>query len=105
MKATGEVMAIGRNFEESLLKAIDSLDVKLDYHLGMAEISKWSDERINESLKNPDDERIFVLSEALTRGYSIDTIADITKIDKFFIKKLENIVRLSQSLKTYTVAT
>lgn len=105
MKATGEVMAIGRNFEESLLKAIDSLDVKLDYHLGMIEISKWSDEQINESLKNPDDERIFVLSEALTRGYSIDTIADITKIDKFFIKKLENIVRLSQSLKTYTAAT
>ena len=62
MKATGEVMAIGRNFEESLLKAIDSLDIKLNYHIGMKEITTWSDQEIISSLKNPDDERIFVIS-------------------------------------------
>jgi len=105
MKATGEVMAIGRNFEESLLKAIDSLDVKLDYQLGMKSISKWSDQEIENSLKNPDDERIFVISEALERGYSVDQIFDITKIDKFFISKLKNIVTIAKELKGCTIDT
>ena len=91
MKATGEVMAIGRTLEESLLKAIDSLDVRLNYHLGMEEISQWSDEAVRESLKNPDDERIFVVSEALNRGMSVEEIFEITRIDPFFIKKLKNI--------------
>ncbi|HHY82600.1 MAG TPA: carbamoyl-phosphate synthase large subunit [Clostridiales bacterium] len=99
MKATGEVMAIGRNFEESLLKAIDSLDIKLDYYLGMEEISTWSDEAIHNSLKNPDDERIFVISEALKRGYDIDEIYEITKIDKYFINKLKNIIDISQQIR------
>jgi len=105
MKATGEVMAIGRNIEESLLKAIDSLDVKLDYQLGMKSIAKWSKEEIDNSLKNPDDERIFVVSEALERGYTIDEIFEITKIDKFFISKLKNIVTLAGELKKRTIDT
>lgn len=105
MKATGEVMAIGRNLEESLLKAIDSLDVKLDYQLGMKSIASWSDEEIENSLKNPDDERIFVISEALERGYTIDSIFDITKIDKFFISKLKNIVSIAGELKHHTIDT
>lgn len=100
MKATGEVMAIGHNFEESLLKAIDSLDIGLNYHLGMEEITTWSHEAIYHSLKNPDDERIFVVSEALRRGYSIDEIHGITNIDKFFIGKLKNIIDISKKLKT-----
>jgi len=99
MKATGEVMAIGRTFEESLLKAIDSLDVRLNYHLGMEEISQWSDDAVRESLKNPDDERIFVVSEALNRGMSIEDIFEITKIDPFFIKKLKNIDDLSDAVR------
>ena len=105
MKATGEVMAIGRNFEESLLKAIDSLDVKLDYQLGMKSIASWSDEEIERSLKNPDDERIFVVSEALDRGYSIDEIFKITRIDKFFISKLLNIINIAGELKRHTIDT
>ncbi len=105
MKATGEVMAIGRTFEESLLKAIDSVDVKLDYQLGMKSISEWTDTQIEFSLKNPDDERIFVVSEALERGYSIDEIWKITKIDKFFLGKLKNIVELSSQLKKYNFET
>jgi carbamoyl-phosphate synthase large subunit len=103
MKATGEVMAIGRTFEESLLKAIDSLDIKLDYHLGMKEISTWSEEDIHNSLKTPDDERIFVVSEALKRGCSIDEICDITKIDRFFIKKLKNIIDISLMIRTLSL--
>lgn len=105
MKATGEVMAIGRTFEESLLKAIDSVDVKLDYQLGMKSIADWTDTQIEFSLKNPDDERIFVVSEALDRGYSVDDIWRITKIDKFFLGKLKNIVTLSQELKQYNFET
>ncbi len=103
MKATGEVMAIGRTFEESLLKAIDSLDIGLNYHLGMEKISSWDDEVIHNSLKNPDDERIFVVSEALRRGYSVDHIHDITNIDRFFISKLKNINDLSEKLKASTI--
>ena len=105
MKATGEVMAIGRNFEESLLKAIDSLDVGVDYQFGRKTIAAWTDEEIESSLKNPDDERIFVISEALDRGYSVDEIFDITQIDKFFIGKLKNIVMISKEMKMYTAAT
>ncbi len=105
MKATGEVMAIGRNFEESLLKAIDSLDIKLDYQLGMKTIAAWTDEELENSLKNPDDERIFVVSEALERGYTVDDIFNRTQIDRFFINKLKNIVTLSEEVKTYTVDT
>lgn len=105
MKATGEVMAIGRNFEESLLKAIDSLDVKLDYQLGMKSIAAWSDEAIENSLKNPDDERIFVVSEALERGYTVEEIFRITRIDQFFISKLKNILNIARELKSHTIDT
>ncbi len=105
MKATGEVMAIGRNFEESLLKAIDSLDVKLDYQLGMKTIAQWTDEQIENSLRNPDDERIFVVSEALERGYSAEEICGVTNIDRFFVAKLENIVGLAKQLKAHTAET
>ncbi len=105
MKATGEVMAIGRSFEESLLKAIDSLDVKLDYQLGMKSIAAWSDEAIENSLKNPDDERIFVVSEALERGYTVEEIFKITRIDQFFISKLKNILNIARELKRHTIDT
>ncbi len=103
MKATGEVMAIGRNIEESLLKAIDCLDVKLNYNLGMKNIDDWTNEQIMESLSRPDDERIFVLSKALQRGYTVDELFEITKIDRFFINKLKNIVDLSAELSGYTI--
>ncbi|MDY3005339.1 MAG: carbamoyl-phosphate synthase large subunit [Christensenella hongkongensis] len=103
MKATGEVMAIGRNIEESLLKAIDCLDVKLNYNLGMKNIDNWTLNELDESLKNPDDERIFVLSKALERGYTVEKLHEITQIDEFFINKLKNIVDLSKRLRSYTI--
>ena len=71
----------------------------------MKSISEWTDTQIEFSLKNPDDERIFVVSEALERGYSIDDIWKITKIDKFFLGKLKNIVDLSSQLKKYNFET
>ncbi|MGI6152350.1 MAG: carbamoyl-phosphate synthase large subunit [Christensenellaceae bacterium] len=105
MKATGEVMAIGRNIEESLLKAIDCLDVKMNYNLGMKNIDHWTKEEIAESLAVPDDERIFVLSKALEMGYTVDELFEITKIDRFFINKIKNIVDLSAKLKEFTLET
>ena len=103
MKATGEVMAIGRSIEESLLKAIDCLDVKLNYNLGMKNIDDWTLNELDESLRNPDDERIFVLSKALERGYTVEKLHEITQIDEFFINKLKNIVDLSSRLRSYTI--
>ncbi len=106
MKATGEVMAIGRNIEESLLKAIDCLDVKMNYNLGMKSVDTWTDEEIAASLASPDDERIFVLSQAIQRGkYTVDELHEITKIDRFFINKLKNIVDLAKQLRKYTIDT
>lgn len=103
MKATGEVMAIGYTFEESLLKAIDSLDIKLNYHIGMEKISAWDDKTILNSLENPDDERIFVVSEALRRGYSVEDIHKITNIHRFFISKIKNINDISHKLKNCNI--
>lgn len=102
MKATGEVMAIGNTFEEALLKAIDSLDIKFNYHIGMNAIERWDDSRILKSLERPDDERIFAISEALNRGYSIEQLQTITKIDRFFIEKLHYMNTLTERLKTAT---
>lgn len=103
MKATGEVMAIGRSFEESLLKAIDSLDIKLNYQIGMESMKSYTDEQLIESMTSPDDERIFVLSEAMWRGFTIDQIHDMTKIDKFFLGKIYNIVSCAKQLKSMNV--
>jgi len=98
MKATGEVMAIGRTFEESLLKAIDSLDIKLNYQLGLKLFNNCSVEQLLEYIKTPTDERIFAICKALQKGVSVEKIVDITKIDYFFIKKLEKIVLLADEL-------
>ena len=99
MKATGEVMAIGRCFEESLLKAIDSLDIKLDYQFGMDAMKSWSFEKLMREIHQPNDERIFVICEAIWRGVSIDEIIEITKIDRFFLGKLQNIVNFAKRLE------
>ncbi|WP_097025984.1 carbamoyl-phosphate synthase large subunit [Clostridium peptidivorans] len=105
MKATGEVMAIGRNFEESLLKAIDSLDVKLDYQLGLELFEDKSIDELIEFIKDQSDERIFAISKALQRGVSVEKIINITKIDYFFIKKLQKIVTLAEEIKNHSIET
>ena len=98
MKATGEVMAIERSFEASLLKAIRSLEIGL-IHLEMPELKALSDDEIKDRVKRTDDERLFVIAEAIRRGVTIDYIYDITKMDKWFLHKLTNIVKMEEALK------
>ena len=98
MKATGEVMAIERSFEASLLKAIRSLEIGL-IHLEMPELKGLSDDEIKDRIKRTDDERLFVIAEAIRRGVTIDYIYDITKMDKWFLHKLTNIVKMEEALK------
>ena len=98
MKATGEVMAIERSFEASLLKAIRSLEIGL-IHLEMPELKAFSDDEIKDRIKRIDDERLFVIVEAIRRGVTIDYINDITKMDKWFLHKLTNIVKMEEALK------
>lgn len=97
MKATGEVMAIGRNIEESLLKACRSLEIGV-YHNEIPELTQVSDDALMEKVVKPQDDRLFYVSEAIRRGYSIEELAELTKIDVFFLDKLLHIVELEQEL-------
>ncbi len=97
MKATGEVMAIDRSFEAAFLKSIRSLEIGIK-GLILPELVELNNDQLIERLKFADDERIFVLAEALNRGFTIDEIWDITKIDKYFLKKIKNIIDFTDRL-------
>ena len=86
MKATGEVMAIGRNIEESLLKAVRSLEIGTA-HLELDGLTSVSDNDLVQRIIHPQDDRLFYLAEALRRGYLIQELAELTKIDLFFLDK------------------
>jgi carbamoyl-phosphate synthase large subunit len=92
MKATGEVMAIGRTFEESILKAVRSLEANV-YHLELKEAEQVSNELIEKRIRKAGDERLFYIAEALRRGISVEQIHEWSQIDRFFLTKIENIVR------------
>jgi len=98
MKATGEVMAMGRTYEESLLKAIRSLEYGV-HHLGLPNGDSFSLEEIMEKVQAASDERLFFIGEALRRGVSLDQIHDMTKIDRFFLDKMQHIIDLEHELK------
>lgn len=98
MKATGEVMAIGRNIEESLLKACRSLEIGV-YHNEMADLAEKSDDQLIEKIVKAQDDRLFYVSEAIRRGFSIEEIAELTKIDVFFLDKLLHIFEIEEALK------
>lgn len=98
MKATGEVMAIGRNFEESFLKAIRSLEIGA-YHMKWPELAKYDDDALKEKCIHADDERIFAIAELLRREYSIQDIWEMTKIDLFFLYKFEQMIQLEKDLQ------
>ena len=102
MKATGEVMAIGSNLEEALLKAVRSLEIGMD-SLESNIISKLSDEELNEKLKQRTCERLFLIAEAFRRGISTDQIKEITDINPFFLNKIRRIVFLEEELKKYSI--
>ncbi|MCO4328213.1 carbamoyl-phosphate synthase large subunit [Staphylococcus hyicus] len=98
MKATGEVMSIGRTYEESLLKAIRSLEYGV-HHLGLPNGESYSLDYIKERIKAQDDERLFFIGEAIRRGTSLEEIHDMTKIDFFFLNKFKNIIEMEHALK------
>lgn len=97
MKATGEVMAIDRTLEGSLLKAIRSLEIGLD-HIELKKIAHEMPEQLIERLQLVDDERLYVIAQALRVGISVEKICYITKINSFFINKIKNIVMVEKDL-------
>lgn len=95
MKSVGEVMAIGRTFEEAIQKGLRMIGQGAHGFVANKEIKV---ENIDKSLKEPTDNRIFVIAEALQKGYTVDQIHDLTKIDRWFLDKLVNIVETSKSI-------
>ncbi len=95
MKSTGEVMAIGRSIEESLLKAVRSLEID---RVGL-EPEKWKDEEMVQELGSATDIRLYVIAEALRRGIPDERICELTQWDPFFVKKVRNIIEVEKDLK------
>ena len=95
MKSTGEVMAIGRTMEESLMKAVRSLEV------GKAglEPEAWTDEALIEELEHPTDKRLFAVAEALRRDWAVSKICGLSRWDRFFVEKMANLVALEEDVK------
>lgn len=99
MKATGEVMSIDRSFEGALLKAVRSLEIGIN-HLQIPEMAKLSTEEVHKKLNVANDERIFMIAEALRRGISVDEIHTITRVNTFFLNKIKGIVDMEVLLQT-----
>ncbi|WP_414043446.1 carbamoyl-phosphate synthase large subunit [Macrococcus sp. EM39E] len=100
MKATGEVMAIGRTYEESLLKAIRSLEYGV-HHLGLPNGENFELDFIEKRIKAQDDERLFFIGEAIRRGIALEDIHEWTKIDFFFLNKFKHIIDIEHDLKDH----
>ena len=98
MKSVGEVMAIGRCFEEVIQKGLRMIGQGMH---GFVANKEFADIDIDNALQHPTDKRIFVIAHALKRGYTIDRIHELTKIDKWFLEKLENIIRIEGELEQY----
>ncbi|ARJ51630.1 carbamoyl-phosphate synthase large subunit [Staphylococcus lutrae] len=100
MKATGEVMSIGRTYEESLLKAIRSLEYGV-HHLGLPNGESFDLDYIKSRIKAQDDERLFFIGEAIRRGTTLEELHEMTKIDYFFLNKFKNIIDMEHALKAH----
>ena len=98
MKATGEVMAIGRTFEESMHKAVRSLEIGT-HRIHLKDAVNLDDDTLRLRLLKPDDERMFLVAEAFRRGYALQEIQDITKIDWWFLDKIEGIVKFEAVIR------
>ncbi len=98
MKSVGEIMAIGRNFEEAIQKGLRMLNIGMH---GFTANKPLPVDDIDYELSNPTDKRIFYIYQAFAKGYDIDKIHDLTKIDKWFLQKLNIIFKCSQELKKY----
>ncbi|KAF8948128.1 hypothetical protein BGZ47_006386 [Haplosporangium gracile] len=97
MKSVGEVMSIGRTFEETIQKAIRAIDPSL---VGFAPKEIYA--VIEEELTHPSDQRVFAIANAMQQGYTVDRIWELTKIDKWFLNKLMNIINLEKALGRFT---
>ena len=95
MKSVGEVMAIGRTFEEAIQKGLRMIGQGMH---GFIENKELVIEDIDKALKEPTDKRIFIIAKAMAQGYTIDQIYDLTKIDKWFLQKLKNICDIDNRL-------
>ncbi|NPV27038.1 MAG: carbamoyl-phosphate synthase large subunit [Firmicutes bacterium] len=102
MKATGEVMAIDRTFEAALLKAVRSLEIGV-YGLRLPEAPWWTDMELEHKLANPTDERLFAIAEAFRRGWEVQEVANLTRIDKFFLVKIQQLVEWETRLTEETL--
>ena len=99
MKSVGEVMAIGRNFEEALQKGLRMIGQGMH---GFVENKEREIPDIDAALREPTDKRVFVISKAMHKDYTIDQIHDLTKIDKWFLQKLKHIIDIDEKLKACT---
>jgi carbamoyl-phosphate synthase large subunit len=99
MKATGEVMSISNNFEGALMKAIRSLEQNI-YDLHIKEVDGFTYEELFDKLANVDDHRLFVIAESLRQGIKPEVIHHITKIDRWFIDKIQHLIEVEERLKT-----
>ena len=97
MKATGEVMSVGRTFEESLLKAIRSLEVGA-YHIHIPKFDKMETSEMMEYIKDGTDDRIYAIAELMRRNIDLGLIYQTTKIDMFFLEKIKNITKWEKIL-------
>ena len=100
MKATGEVMSIGRTFDEAILKAIRSLEMKTD-HLEQKDVNALSEEELWKKLERSDDERIYVITALLRRGASVEDIFNVTKMDRYFLNRFKNIVAYEEVIAAH----
>ncbi|WP_188205747.1 carbamoyl-phosphate synthase large subunit [Alkalibacillus aidingensis] len=98
MKATGEVMAIGRTFEESIQKAIRSLEINTN-ELYLPELEYLTTTDLIERMTKADDERIFLLIEAFRRGFQLEEIYELTKVDRWFLFKFQQLIQLEKKLQ------
>lgn len=99
MKSVGEVMAIGRTFEEAIQKGLRMIGQGMHGFIENKEVSVTD---IDSALKEPTDKRIFVIESAFRKGYSVDKVHDLTKIDKWFLYKLKNLLDTAVDLESYS---
>ena len=102
MKSVGEVMAIGRNFEEAIQKGLRMIGQGMH---GFVENKELEIEDIDAALREPTDKRVFVISKAMHKGYTVDQIHDLTKIDKWFLEKLQHIIDIDEAMKKCNINT
>ena len=102
MKSVGEVMAIGRNFEEAIQKGLRMIGQGMH---GFVENKELEIADIDAALREPTDKRVFVISKAMHKGYTVDQIHDLTKIDKWFLEKLKHIIDIDEAMKKCNINT